>query len=153
MHGRIAFLRGSAGQALAAEQDCRERPLELVVPYTNPALTAQALEAALKLAQGFDVAVTLVAVHVLPYPAPLECQDGIRERLEAELTAIARTSAAAIRVQLVFARDREQGFLAVLQRKALVVIGTRARWWRSGEQRLARKLSARGHTVAVIRVK
>lgn len=45
MHGRIAFWCASTDEVLAAEQDCRERPLEVVVPYTNPALTAQAFAA------------------------------------------------------------------------------------------------------------
>ena len=85
------------------------------MPYTNPALTARALAAAAELARGFEAAVTLMAVHVLPYPSPLECQEGIRKRLEAELTAVARTSPVAIRVKLVFARDREDAYLGLLR--------------------------------------
>lgn len=130
-----------------------EIPLEVVVPYTNQALAAQALTAAIEMARGFDAAVTLMAVHVLPYPSPLECQEGIRRRLEAELTAVARTSPAATRVKLVFARDREDAYLGLLGRHSLVVIGTRDRWWRTREERLARKLTAGGHYVALVKVK
>jgi hypothetical protein len=124
-----------------------------VVPYTNQALAAEALTAAIEMARGFDAAVTLMAVHVLPYPSPLECQEGIRRRLEAELTAVARTSSAATRVKLVFARDREDAYLGLLRRHSLVVIGTRDRWWRTREERLARKLTACGHSVALVKVK
>jgi hypothetical protein len=152
MHGRIMFLRDSA-QLPLAEIQAQERPLELVVPYTNPALAARALAAAAELARGFEAAVTLMAVYVLPYPSPLECQEGIRKRLEAELTAVARTSPAAIRVKLVFARNREDAYLGLLKRQSLVVIGTKDRWWRTREERLARRLTAGGHSVAVLKVR
>ena len=152
MHGRIVFLRDSA-QLPVAEVGRAERPMELVVPYTNPPLAARALAAASELARGFEAAVTLMAVYVLPYPSPLECQEGIRQRLEAELTAVARTSPAAIRVKLVFARNREDAYLGVLPRQSLVVIGTKDRWWRTREERLARTLISSGHSVAVVKVR
>ena len=94
-----------------------------------------------------------MAVYVLPYPSPLECQEGIRKRLETELTAVARSSPAAIRIKLVFARDREDAYLGLLQRQSLVVMGAKDRWWPTREERLARKLAARGHSVALIKVK
>jgi hypothetical protein len=152
MHGTIAFLRDSAQLPLTAIQQ-PERPFEVVVPYTNPALAAGALAAAVELARGFEVAVTLMAVYVLPYPSPLECQEGIRKRLEAELTAVARTSAVATRVKLVFARNREDAYLGLLQHGSLVVIGAKIRWWKTREERLARRLISSGHSVAVVKVK
>jgi hypothetical protein len=152
MHGRITFMRDSA-QLPLVEIPAQERPLDVVVPYTNPALAARALAAAAELARGFEAAVTLMAVYVLPYPSPLECQEGIRKRLEAELTAVARTSPAAIRVKLVFARNREDAYLGLLKRRSLVVIGTKDRWWRTREERLARRLTAGGHSVAVLKVR
>jgi hypothetical protein len=130
-----------------------ERPFEVVVPYTSPVLAARALAAAVELARGFEAAVTLMAVYVLPYPSPLECQEGIRKRLEGELTAVARSSPAATRVKLVFARDREDAYLGLLRRQSLVVIGTKNRWWRTREERLARVLTSSGHSVAVVKVK
>ena len=152
MHGRITFLRDSARVPLA-EIKPPERPLELVVPYTNPVLAARALAAAVELARGFEAAVTLMAVYVLPYPSPLECQEGIQRRLEGELTAVARTSPAEIRVKLVFARDREDAYLGLLRRQSLVVIGAKDRWWQTPEERLARRLTACGHSVAVVKVR
>ena len=152
MHDRITFLRDSAQLSLA-EINPLQRPLDLVVPYTNPALAARALTAATELARGFEAAVTLMAVYVLPYPSPLECQEGIRKRLEAELTAVARTSPVAIRVKLVFARDRADAYLGLLRRQSMVVIGTKDRWWPTREERLARKLTVAGHSVAIIRMR
>jgi len=152
MEDRIAFLRDSTG-LLQPLEFRRQGQLDLVVPYADPALTTRALAAALKLADGCNVTVTLMAVHVLPYPAPLECQKGIRQRLEGELAAVARAIPASLRAKLVFARDRDEAYLALLRRESLVVIGTKDRWWRTGEERLARKLAAHGHSVAVIKVK
>jgi hypothetical protein len=146
------FLRDSAKLPLP-EIAREERPLQLVVPYTSPLLTARALAAATELARGCEAAVTLMAVHVLPYPSPLECQEGIRKRLEAELTAVARTSAVSIRVKLVFARDREDAYLGLLKRRSLVVIGAKDRWWKTREERLARRLTSSGHSVALVKVR
>jgi len=153
MPERIAFLSDNPRVPEPATFLPLQRPLELVVPYTNAALTVRALAAAAELAQGFAAAITLIAVHVLPYPAPLECQGGIRASLEAELTALARTSPVAVRVELVFARDREEAYLDVLRRKPLIVIGARDRWWRTREERLARRLAGKGHSVAVLKVR
>ena len=152
MEDRIAFLCDRAGLPQPLESR-RQGPLDLVVPYVDPALNTRVLAAALKLADGCNATVTLLAVHVLPYPAPLECQAGIRQRLEGELAAVARAIPASLRAKLVFARDRDEAYLALLRRESLVVIGTKDRWWRTGEERLARKLAAHGHSVAVIKVK
>jgi hypothetical protein len=124
-----------------------------LVPYTNPALAAHALSRALELAHGLEAVVTLMAVHVLPYPAPLECQEGIRQRLESELAAVARTSPVSIRLKLVFARDRDDAYLGLLRPQSIVVVGTKDHWWRTREERFARRLATRGHCVTVIKVK
>jgi hypothetical protein len=153
MERGIEFLVDRMGISPALESHRQEQSLDLVVPYVNAALTTGALKAALQLAEGCDAAVTLLAVHVLPYPAPLVCQDGIRRRLEADLSTVARVTSAAISIKLVFARDREEAYLALLRRKSLVVIGTKDHWWRTREERLARQLAAHGHSVAVIKVK
>ncbi len=140
-------------QVPLARLDRPPGPLQLVVPYTTPALTADALSAAADLALGMEASVTLLAAHVLPYPSPLECQDGIRHRLEAGLATIARTTTAAIRVKLVFARDLTDAYLGLLPRHSIVVIGARSRFWKTREERLARRLSLEGHSVALVKVK
>ena len=48
----MVFLRDRTQLPLAPDGEQPERPLELVVPYTNPSLAAQALSAALELAHG-----------------------------------------------------------------------------------------------------
>jgi len=147
------FLRKRTRLPVAPAGEPSARPLEVVVPYTNPSLAAQALSAALELAKGFEAAVTLMAVYVLPYPAPLEASEGIRQRLETDLTAVARTSPVSVRVKLVFARDRDEAYLCLLQRQSLVVVGCKARWWKTREERFATTLAAHGHSVAVIKMR
>jgi hypothetical protein len=66
---------------------------------------------------------------------------------------LARTSPVATRVKLVFARDREAGYLGLLSRRSLVVIGAKDRWWTTREERLARRLTSSGHSVAVVKVR
>jgi hypothetical protein len=151
MKGTLAYLRQDPGSAAAVPASLS--PLEVVVPYTTPALAAEALSTAVELARGFDAVVTLIAVHVLPYPAPLECQEGIRQKMEAQLAAIARTTSATVRVKLVFARNRTDAYLGILPRRSLIVVGGRKRWWRTKEELFARKLAAAGHSVALVKVK
>lgn len=143
---RIAFLHSGTSGSLPA-------PLAVVVPFTNPALTATALAAACDLARPFDAAVTLMAVHVVPYPAPLECREAIRRRLEEELRQVARTTPVSVRVEVVFARGQEEVYRSMLRPESLVVVGTRLRWWRTREERFGRRLAASGHSVAFIEVR
>lgn len=144
---------GDSAISLTAGLERAEQPLDVVVPYTNPALTARALAAASALARGCESAVTLMAVHVLPYPSPLECRESIRLRLEAELASVTRTTSACVRVKLVFARDRADAYMGLLRRDSLIVIGAKKRWWRTSEERLARRLTSGGYSVAVVKVK
>jgi len=152
MKSMIAFLSERPGGGHVAPV-ADPPPVEVIVPYSNPVLAAAALSGALDLACGLETLVTLVAVHVLPFPAPLECQEGIRHRLEANLAAIVRTTPATVRMKIVFARSRQDAFLRLLPRRSLVVVGARARWWRTREERFARMLAAAGHSVAIITVK
>ena len=43
--------------------------LELVVPYTDPALTRALLRKAVAMTAGLKARITLVAVHTVPFPA------------------------------------------------------------------------------------
>ena len=153
MDDKISFVLDRTGQSPALEFPACEDPLDLVVLHADPKLTAHAVSAALKLANGFAAEITLLAVHVVPYPAPLECQEGVRQCLEEELSAVARATHASLNINVVFARDREEICLDLLRHKSLVVMGTRDRWWRTSEERFARTLAAHGHSVALIKVK
>ena len=125
--------------------------LEIVVPYIGSELTGQVMERAAVLAAGLNVALKLVAVYVAPYPADLDCPGAMEEHLTARLAELAERSTLPSSVELVVARDRGEGLRQVLPPMSTVLLGTRRRWWRTPEERLARALTRQGHRVSLIR--
>jgi len=128
------------------------RPLRLMVPYTDPATARGALAAAGVLARGLDASIALVAVQVLPFPAPFYCPSSVREHLEGQLADLARECPAAVDAVVVLARDLEEGYREVLEPGVTVLIATRPRWWRTREQKLARALARSGHKVVLVKL-
>jgi hypothetical protein len=123
---------------------------DFVVPYTNHDLTAEVLERAATYAGGLNARVKLIAVYVSPYPADLVCPKSTEEHLIARMSRMAAQSSLPVSVQLVVARDREEGFRHVLPAASTVLMGTRKHWWRTGEERLARGLTRDGHHVSLL---
>ena len=123
---------------------------EVVVPYTGPEITARVVERAAALAAGLNVALKLVAVYVAPYPADLSCPTAMKEHLTARLTELAERTTLPSSVQLVVSRDRSEGFRQVLRPSSTVLLGSRKRWWRTREERLARDLTRAGHHVSLL---
>jgi hypothetical protein len=105
------------------------------------------MERAAVLAVGLNVALKLVAVYVAPYPADLDCPAAMEEHLTARLAELAERSTLPSSVELVVARDRGE----VLPPGSTVLLGSRRRWWRTPEERLARALTRQGHRVSLIR--
>jgi len=128
------------------------RPLRLMVPYTDPATARGALAAAGGLARGLDASIALVAVQVLPFPAPFYCPSSVREHLEGQLAALARECPAPVDAVVVLARDLEEGYLEVLEPGVTVLIATRRRWWRTREEKLARALTRAGNKVVLVKL-
>ena len=127
-----------------------DRPVRVVVPYTDPATTRAALAAVATMTEGLAATIVLLAVHVLPYPAPFYCPRAVREHLEGELTALARTLPGPVEAILALARTPEEGYSQILPPGSAVFIGTPRRWFRTREQRLANLLTGLGHSVALV---
>jgi len=123
---------------------------EVVVPYTGLEITASVVEQAAAFAAGLNVTLKLVAVYVAPYPADLRCPAAIEEHLTARLTELAERTSLPSSVQLIISRDRNDGLRQVLQPASTVLLGTRKRWWRTREERLARDLARQGHHVSLL---
>lgn len=151
MSSLIRFSNASTQFPPPAELARQDAPVEVVLPYTNAALTAHALQALRPFVEGLHTPLTIMAVHVVPFPAPLEASVGIRARLECELAAVARACSAPVRVSLVFARDWQQAYLSQLPRRSLVVIAAANRWWQTREEKLAKRLAREGYAVTVIK--
>ncbi len=131
--------------------DPHSAPLELVLPYTDTALARASLQRAALLSAGLLVSVTLVAVHVVPFPADFHCPSSEHAFLVNELMGLAAESPLPVSPQVVLARSRDEGFRYALPPESTVLVGTYRHLWRTGEERLARRLAADGHNVALLR--
>ena len=134
-----------AGDTFAGE-------IELVVPYTDPAMTRAVLDRALALTAGLHARISLVAVHALPYPTPFTCPTATHAFLVAQLLELANGCAVPVASQVVLARSREEGFRHALRAEATVLVGTRRHIWRTAEERLAKMLVCDGHKVILLHV-
>jgi hypothetical protein len=124
--------------------------LEVVVPYTSPEMTEKVAERAAALSAGLNVLLKLVAVYVAPYPAELRCPAAMERHLTARLTELAERTSLPSCVDLVVSRDRAEGFRQVLPPGSAVLLGSRKRFWRTREEKLARELTRLGHHVLLI---
>ena len=124
--------------------------LEIVVPYTSPAMTARMMDYAAVLAGDLNVTLTLVAVCVVPYPADLIWPASTREHLIARLTELAGRTRFQSKIHVVLAREVDEGFREVLRPGSAVLLGSRRRPWRTREEKLARQLTHEGHHVSLL---
>lgn len=121
--------------------------LEIEVIFTTPESTRTALQAASRLTHDLNAQVRLVAAQVVPYPVSLSRPPVPVEWTERHLRALAAEASVPATVQVYLCRDQRQTLADFLRPGSLVVLGGRRRWWPTAEQRLARWLQARGHSV------
>jgi hypothetical protein len=126
--------------------------LEVVVPYTEPSVTAEVLRRIPALTAGLNAQVSLIAVHTLPYPLPFVCPALVHAHLVEQLTDLASGCTLPVHPQVVLARDRTEGFRYVLKPSSTVLVGSRKHLWQTQEEKLARSLARDGHNVALIHV-
>lgn len=125
-------------------------PLEVVVPYTTPEITARVVESAAALTAGLDVKLKFVAVYVAPYPAELRCPAAMEQHLTARLTELAERTTLPSCLHLVVSRDRSEGFRETLRPGSVVLMGSCKRPCGTREERLARDLNRQGHHVSLL---
>jgi hypothetical protein len=126
--------------------------LEIVVPYSEPSITAATLRRAAVLTAGLNARVSLLAVHTLPYPAPFVCPALAHAHLVEQLTELAAESELAVQPQVVLARDRVEGFRFALEPASTVLVGSRKSMLRTQEEKLARSLAGAGHKVVLVHI-
>lgn len=126
--------------------------MEIVVPFTEWAVTEAALRKVTQLTAGLNVRVTLVAVHTAPYPASFWFPAAIHAYLVEQLTELASRCPFPVTPQVVLARGREEGLCFVLKPESTVLLGARRHFWRTSEERLARTLAHVGHKVVLMHV-
>jgi hypothetical protein len=124
--------------------------LEIVVPYTSDEMAAKVMLPATTMTRGLDATLKLVAVYVAPYPAELRCPAPMERHLTARLTDLASRTSLPACIHIVVSRDRGEGFRQILRPGSAVLLGSRKRFWRTREEKLARALTRQGHHVSLI---
>ena len=148
--GRIGELHLNPGSLRISERPEQAAELEVVVPYVGDEITARVVDRAGELAAGLNATLHLIAIYVAPYPTELRFPATIKQHLTTHLTDLAERCALPARVDLVVARDREEGFRQVVRPGSAVLLGTRRHWWQTREERLARALAREGHRVSLL---
>jgi hypothetical protein len=126
--------------------------MEIVVPYTEWSVTQALLKRLVELTAGLNARVTLVAIHTVPYPATFGCPTSVHAHLVEQLVDLASHCPIPVTPQVVLARGREEGFQFILQPDATVLVGSRKRFWRTDEEKLARTLARSGVKVVLVHV-
>src|SRR5205809_2017359 len=121
--------------------------LHVVIPHREPELTRAALKYAATFADGLDVRLRLIDVHVVPYGVPLDEPTVNPKHITRRLQSLAQESDLEISAEVVYARDWEQGLRRVLGPGSLVLMAIQRAWWRTSEKRLAARLRKLGHQV------
>jgi hypothetical protein len=121
--------------------------LQVIVPHRTPKLTKAALQYAATLADGLNVRLRLIDVHVVPYGVPLDEPTVDPKHLERRLRTIAQETDLPISAEVVYARDWEQGLRRSLRPGSVVLMAIHGSWWRTSEKRLAARLRKAGHQV------
>ncbi len=129
-----------------------EAVLQFVVVYSERSVTAAVLRRATELLSGLNARVLLAAVHTVPFPAPLASASASHAHLVEQLVDLASQCSLPITPQVVMARYWEEGFRFLLQEESTVLVGTKKRFWRTHEERLACTLAKDGHKVALLHV-
>jgi hypothetical protein len=127
-------------------------PWEIVVPFTEWAVTVAVIERAVTLTAKLDAHLMLLAVHTVPYPLPFGCPAAAHARLVEQLIDLAGRSPLPVNPQVVVARSFTEGFRHALKPESTILLGTRRRFWKTAEQRMAESLAADGHHVALVHI-
>jgi hypothetical protein len=125
--------------------------LWIVVPYTTPEVTRAALRHA-GVCTDLDVHVYLVDIQVVPFPCPLNQPPVNKKFSELRLQDLLKQRELPGKAAVLYTRDWLEGFSKVLAPGSLVVLATKKRWWRTREEKLARKLMKVGHHVMLLPV-
>jgi hypothetical protein len=120
---------------------------QVVIPHRKPELTRSALKYAATLANGLNVRLRLVDVHVVPYGVPLDEPTVDPRHLTRRIRNLAHESSLRVSAEVVYARDWEQGLKRSLSPGSLVLMAIKRSWWPTSEKRLAARLRKLGHQV------
>jgi hypothetical protein len=117
------------------------------VVYTRFPRSADTLKVASSLAHGLGARVSVHFAHEVPYPLALKSPPVPVGFTEDRLLSLADTQTLDTTIQVYLCRDLTETIRRTLKPESVVVIGGPRRWWRTGEEKLARILRRDGHHV------
>ncbi len=125
--------------------------LQLCVFATTHRGTAVALKAARDLSLGLNSRVTLLVPVPVPYPHPVDSPATSVAFVTDRYRRLAEEAHIDVLVHVFVCRPEAADLQRSIPPTATVLVGGRTcRWWRTREERLARRLTAHGHTVLFI---
>src|ERR1700679_3016440 len=119
-------------------------PIEVVVPFTEWAVTEAVMSRAAAFTANLNASLLLIAVHTVPYPMPFGCPALVHAHLVDQLIDLESRCPLPVNSQVVLARSCEEGFRHALKPESTVLLGTRRRLWKTSEERLAAALARDG---------
>lgn len=131
-------------------QDAGSPTLDVNVLCTGMPTTVKAIDSAVEMARGLNARLRLLVAQEVPYATPLETPPVLVEFQEALFRDIAKGYGLETRVDIFLCRDADETFLKKLPAHSVVVLGTPKRWWRTREEKLARRLRRSGHEVVLV---
>ncbi len=122
--------------------------LDLVVPFTDPALTRTALAAAGRLGGGLNAAVRLVRIQLVPYPRDLDRSPVPLSFLSEQLKTFRCELPLTVEIRL--ARELQDGLVTTLHADSVVVLASKKRLWRTRTESLAAALRRAGYKTVLV---
>jgi hypothetical protein len=135
---------------LPLETETRISDLQIVVLFTTPETTREALRYAATLSEGLRLNVRLIDVEVVPYGCSLD-QPPVDPKFARErLQKLALEYGTSNQAEVLYARDRDEALLRRLSPGSLVLIPVRGFWGRFCQKQLMRELTRHGHDVVLV---
>jgi len=139
-------VEGTTG-AIQSEGIGPEPQLSVFVVFTSVKQTLNALEKASELAKNLGAKIVIVAAQVIPFPLPLDEPPVSFELVMRRFETMAARKLEGLHISPYLCREPCQAYQRVLNRNSPVVIGLKKRWWRTPEEKLARKLQSAGFKI------
>jgi hypothetical protein len=130
------------------EEAAAESELDLVVPFTDPALTRVAVAAANRLGEGLRATLRVVDVQAVPYPCDLDRPPVPLDFMNARLKSF--HSALPMQGEVRLARDFQQGLMTTLRADSTVILASKKRLWTTRTERLAAALQRAGYRTILV---
>jgi len=121
--------------------------IEVNVIYTGTKETLAALRAAGQMARDLHATIKVLVPEVVPYPLDLNAPPLAEAFATHKFQTLAEGQRVPTKVHRILCRDRESACKQALGAHSLIVIGSRKRWWKRAEPRLAAALRRQGHEV------